>query len=136
MLIRIISGNYGLQVGASIKVKTPADKPFEVNEQEALRLQKLGVAEICEKGFEGKVENNIEGDPEDDPEGLREHDPEDNSPLEEIPTYSADNTNAELQALAEKYDIDVPSHATKAQLLELLDNYFSELPVLSAEEPQ
>ena len=53
-----------------------------------------------------------------------------------IPKYTAENTNAELLAIAEEYGIDIPAKATKAQIIEALDSYFGDMPVLTAKEPE
>lgn len=143
MLIKIVKGNYGYNNGVSVKVKTPADAPFSVSDEEALRLEQLGVAKILQDHFYFK---NI-GDDEENAESA-ENDHKDSSDPDgdedifegaaeiEPPLYSADNTNAELQAIVKEYGIDIPPRANKTQLLEILDNYFGDAPVLSAEEPQ
>lgn len=159
MYIKIIKGNYGFPNGASVKLKTPKDKPFEVDDEEALRLEKLGIAEIVKK-FSDKlpevVDDNSEsgdtsegdGDSEvgDTPEGDGDSEDDTSEGEEEdsdIPKYSAKNTIAELQAIAEEFGIDVPPRASKAQILEILDEFFgavssllSDVPVLTVEDPQ
>lgn len=153
MYIKIIKGNYGFPNGASVKLKTPKDKPFEVADEEALRLKKLGIAEIVKKVSE-KHPDTVDDNPEsgdatkgdsdsevgDTPK--EEYTPEDSygSENEEedngIPKYGSENTNAELLAIAEEYGIDVPQRASKAQILEILNGFFGDMPVLTAKEPE
>lgn len=153
MYIKIIKGNYGFTSGASVKLKTPKDKPFEVDDEEALRLKKLGIAEIVKKisdKHQETVDDNSEsgdtpegdGDSEGDnaPEGDGDSEDSDGSENEEedsgIPKYSDKNTIAELQSIAEEFGIDVPPRASKAQILKILDEFFGDVPVLTVEDPQ
>ena len=152
MYIKIIKGNYGFPNGASVKLKTPKDKPFEVDDEEALRLKKLGIAEIVKKVSEkhlDTVDDNSEiGDtPEGDDESESDDAPEDEYASEDsdgteneedsgIPKYSTENTVAELQAIAEEFGIDIPPRAAKAQILKILDEFFGDVPVLTVEDPQ
>lgn len=143
MYIKIIKGNYGLTNGASVKLKTPRDKPFEVADEEALRLKMLGIAEIFKVNDNSASDDTSKGDNHsevgDTPK--EEYAPEDGRSSEKeedngIPKYGAGNTNAELLAIAEEYGIGVPSRASKAQIIEALDSYFGDMPVLTAKEPE
>ena len=149
MYIRIINGNYGHANGLSVTVKTPKDKPFEVSDSEALRLAGLKVAEIVEspsakkeKEADVDYENSVPkaADNADSAEGNENNSENGDFRSEEyesgIPKYSAENTNAELLAIAEEYGIDIPAKATKAQIIEALDSYFGDMPVLTAKEPE
>ena len=160
MLIKIIKGNYGYNDGVSVKVKTPADPPFHVSEDEALRLEGLGVAEIVESkrskqdkepdippydsGDDGEPEENSENEGEDDFADLDDEDDSedpgedlsDDDSEDDTPEYSEENTKAELQAIASEWGIEIPGNASKAQILEILDDYFGNAPELSAKEPE
>ena len=54
----------------------------------------------------------------------------------DVPEYSEDNTNAELQAIAKEYGIEFPQRANKAQMLDALDEFFGGTPEISAREPE
>lgn len=170
MLIKIIKGNYGYHNGVSITVKTPADPPFNVSEEEALRLYKLGIAMIFEnegkngsfvktpdgvpdvtniphadvhKIFGNKGESeDIPADDSTDSEDEADTDAEDlgddeeSGETDDTPKYSQENTNAELQAIADEWGIELPNRANKAQILEILDSHFGNAPKLSAREPE
>lgn len=144
MLIKIIRGTYGLNIGGNIKPKTCGDLPFHVEPDEAKRLARLGVAKIIgagaitpAKGTEGEPETNPETSPEvpadDDGEGYEVEDvPEERG----VPEYSEDSTNAELQAIAKEYGVELPQRANKSQILDALDDYFGGAPEISAKEPE
>lgn len=143
MLIKIINGNYGYRVGQLVKVKTKNDPPFEVSEEEAHRLERLGVAEIIaeipEDGESGNTEGNS-GDngsreAEENPEGNGSRDIKENTEYN-VPAYDENCTNSKLQAIAKEYGIDVSTRAPKAELIKALDEFFSDMPVLEAEDPE
>lgn len=143
MLIKIIRGTYGLNSGGNIKPKTCGDLPFHVEPAEAKRLVRLGVAEIVgagavtlTKGTEDEQETLGETSssvPADDGEGY-----ETESVIEErnVPEYNEDSTNAELQAIAKEYGVELPQRANKSQILEALDDFFGGTPIISAKEPE
>lgn len=143
MLIKIINGNYGYRVGQLVKVKTKNDPPFDVSEEEAHRLERLGVAEIMEEIPEGGESGNNEGnsgdngsrEAEENPEGSGNCDTEENAE-DKVPAYGENFTNSELQAIAKEYGIDVSTRAPKAELIKALDEFFSDMPVLEAEDPE
>jgi len=150
MLIKITQGNYGYNNGDFVRVKTSSDKPFEVPDAEARRLERLGIAKIVGAGAvtlaKGSPDNedpfcdpaddiNVPvplGDSEDEDDDA-EYDEDDE---DDVPEYGGDSTNAELQAIAKNYDIEVPPHANKAQLIAALDEFFYNTPNINAREPE
>lgn len=156
MLIKILRGNYGLPSGKSVKAKTPKDKPFDVDQKEAERLVRLGIAQIVgvsaatlAKGSPDKedpfgdpaddidapITLSDDGDSEDEDDET-EYDEDDANAEGDIPKYGEDSTNAELQAIAKEYGIEVSPHANKAQLLEALDEFFGGAPEIGVKEPE
>ena len=143
MLIKIIRSTYGLNSGGNIKPKTCNDLPVHVEPAEAKRLERLGIAEIVgasavtlTKGTEDET-----GALSELPSSVPSDDDEDygvGSTLEErdVPEYSEDSTNAELQAIAKEYGVELPQRANKAQMLEVLDDFFDGAPEISAKEPE
>ena len=117
--IKIIQGNYGYNNGDSIKVKTPKSEPFNVSDAEAARIVGLGIAEII-KSENDYIPNDLSGGELPKTEDGSEI-PEDI----EIPEYSEESTNSELQSIAKQYGIEIVPKATKAQLLKALDDYFA-----------
>ncbi|MBD5112680.1 MAG: hypothetical protein HDT42_09170 [Ruminococcaceae bacterium] len=134
--IKIIGGRYGyISPSGVYNVKTPDDPPFEVDNAEAERLIKRGVAEIIGAGAavlaKGVADDEkLPATPADDDEN------DDESEYDDIPKYNKESTNSELQAIAKEYGIEIPPHANKAQIIEILDNYFADSPVLNAKEPE
>ncbi len=140
MLIKIIRGTYGLNSGGNIKPKTCGDLPFHVEPDEAKRLVRLGVAEIIGEGaavpangMEGERETPSSVPADDNGKGY-----EGESVIEErdVPKYNKDSTNAELQAIAKEYGVELPQRANKSQILEALDDFFGGTPIISAKEPE
>lgn len=144
MLIKIIRGTYGLNSGGNIKPKTCNDLPFHVESAEAKRLERLGIAEIVgasavtlakgaedEMGALSETPSSVPADDDDKDYGVE-------STLEErdVPEYSEGSTNAELQAIAKEYGVELPQRANKAQILEALDDFFGGAPLISAKEPE
>ena len=117
MLIKIICGNFGYNNGVCVRVKTPSDPPFSVGDEEARRLVGLGIAEIVGKKTVIPSIEKIPNVTEDD----------------EIPQYDETMTNAALQALAKENGIEIPPRATKTEIIKALDDYFADMPDLSAE---
>ncbi|MCM1275465.1 MAG: hypothetical protein NC299_08870 [Lachnospiraceae bacterium] len=130
MLIKIISGNYGHSEGKSVKIKTANDEPFEVSDEEARRLKKLGIADADAIVAGAMVLAKGSG------EDISASDPDDDGDDEDVPEYSADSTNSELQAIAKNHGIEVPPHANKAQLIAALDEFFYDAPSIGAKEPE
>lgn len=144
MLIKIIRGTYGLNSGGNIKPKTCNDPPFHVEPAEAKRLEQLGVAKIVGSS-EVTLTKTAEGIPETNPEASSGVPADDDgkgygveSVIEERdgPEYSEGNTNAELQAIAKEYGVDLPPRANKAEILAALDDFFGGIPEISAKEPE
>lgn len=114
MKIKIINGNYGYNNGERVRVKTPSDPPFSVSDEEARRLVELGIAEIVEDVLDiPGVENEI-GETA-------------------IPYYDETMTNAALQAIANENGIEISPRANKSEIIKALDDYFADMPDLSAE---
>lgn len=134
--IKITGGRYGyISPSGVYDVKTPDSLPFEVVDSEAERLVRRGVAEIIGADAEVFAKGAADNDklptvPADDDENDGE------SEYDDIPKYNEESTNAELQAIAKEYGIELPPRANKAQLIEILDNYFADSPVLNAKEPE
>lgn len=120
MLIKIIRGTYGLNSGGNIKPKTCSDLPFHVEPAEAKRLERLGVAEIVGSSDDDDQGYKVEGVVEE----------------RDVPEYSEDSTNIELQAIAKEYGVELPPRANKAQILEALDDFFGGTPIISAKDPE
>lgn len=134
--IKIIGGRYGyISPSGVYSVKTAESAPFEVEDSEAERLIKRGVAKIIGADADVSAKGAADNDklptvPADDDEN------DDESEYDDIPEYNEESTNAELQAIAKEYGIELPPRANKAQLIEILDNYFADSPVLNAKEPE
>lgn len=119
--IRITGGRYGYISPVGIhSVKTPSDPPFDVEDSEAERLVKLGVAEINgergnapEKGSSAKCKadtHTVNKEPlNDEEEGSFEYD---------------ENTSAkELREIGKRIGISFPVGTTKADMIAALDAY-------------
>lgn len=117
MLIKIICGNFGCNNGECVRVKTPSDPPFSVGDEEARRLVGLGIAEIVGK-------ETVIPSIEEIPDAIDES---------EIPQYDETMTNAALQAIAKEHGVEIPLRATKTEIIKALDDYFADMPDLSAE---
>lgn len=117
MLIRIINGNYGLNNGEYVRAKTPKDPPFSVSDEEAKRLVELGIAEIVEGDIPGA---DFEEELSDEASS-------------NIPEYDIEMTKSELQAIARDYGVEISDRASKSDIISALDEYFSDIPDLSAE---
>ncbi len=113
MLIRIKDTTFGLVVNGIVKPKTPKDPPFPVEDDVARRLIGLGFAEAVD----GEIPN------EESEEDV----------LSGKPEYSDANTKSELQAIAKEFGVEISDKASKAEIIAELDEYFSDIPDLSAE---
>lgn len=132
MLIKIIRGTYGLNIGGNIKPKTCNDEPFDVPLEEAQRLIGMGIAEGYSPG--GNANPYTDGVTNGENGGNKI--PEENEDNSGIPEYNEDNTNAELQAIAKEYGVELPPRANKAEIIAALDEYFGGVPIISAKEPE
>lgn len=134
--IKIIGGRYGyISPSGVYGVKTPDSPPFEVEDKEANRLERLGVAKIIGVGANEPAKGAADDDklltsPADDDENDSYSDEDD------VPEYSEESTNSELQAIAKEYGIELPPRANKSQMIEALDDFFGEIPELNAKEPE
>ncbi len=136
MLIRIIRGCYGYNNGSFVGAKTPADPPFEVKDDEAERLISLGIAETADNGMDS-ADNNTDtidktGDNGDENADKTADKAADTTEEDDIPEYGENSTNAELQAIAKEYGVEVQPRANKAELIAALDEFFGGAPDLKA----
>jgi len=143
MLIRIIRGCYGYNNGSFVRAKTPADPPFEVKDDEAERLISLGIAETADNGTDSDDNNAGIVDEGGDNDGENAGNTPDNgtdsadkneetAEEDDIPEYGENSTNAELQAIAKEYGIEIQPRANKAELIAALDEFFGGAPDLKA----
>lgn len=126
--IVITGGRYGyISPSGVYDVKTTGSAPFEVDDNEAARLVKLGVAKI--HGESGKrpetggVSNEEGSDPTED-ERSTESETEDD--MIEPPEYSTDLSVGELRAIAKKVGISFKVGTTKEDMVAMLDEYFKD----------
>lgn len=101
-MIKIISGTYGHLVDGRVRPKTAGSEPFSLTPAEEARLVSRGIA----------VYVNEVPAPADASIGL-----------DSIPEYSTRNTVKELQAIGEQFGITFEEGMTKAQMVEILDQY-------------
>lgn len=120
--IKIIGGRYGyISPNGAFSVKTENSAPFEVNDKEADRLIKRGVAEIV--GERGKRPEN---DDETSRTGSNPTD-EENAAVGEnegVPDYDESTSANELRAIAKKAGISFKVGMKKEEMLEALDEHF------------
>lgn len=120
--IKITGGRYGYISPTGVySVKTSDDPPFEVEDSEAARLVKRGVAEIDGEGGKcpetGGISSGKGSDPaedenptDDENEGFSEYD--ENTPVKE------------LREIGKKCGLSFPVGVTKADMIAALDEYF------------
>ena len=101
-MIRIISGTYGHLIDGRVRPKTAVSEPFSLPPEQETRLVSRGIAIYVN-------EAPVEADASDAPDS--------------IPEYSTRNTVKELQAIGEQFGITFEEGMTKAQMVELLDQY-------------
>lgn len=144
--IKIIGGRYGyISPSGVYSVKTSESEPFKVEDSEAERLIRRGVAEIVDAGAVVLAKGAAADEKPDSgvtPAGYMT----DIKPERGVPEYDEDTTNAELQSIAKEYGIEIPSRATKSQIIEALDEYFGRaddngtedenIPQLNVKEPE
>lgn len=112
--IRIISGTYGLRGnGYTVIRKTPEDPPFDVSDDEAIRLVKLKVAKIIEEQPKPQFEEPVTdpADSEDQEEQI----------TEALPTYDASMKLAELKEVAAAYGVDASKAKSKAEVIAMIE---------------
>ncbi len=139
MLIRITRGCYGYNNGSFVRAKTPADPPFDVKDEEAERLISLGIAERTDITADNGTDNSNNsteiaggsGESSDKPSdnGV---DTDDTDEEDDIPEYGENSTNAELQAIAKEYGVEIQPRANKTELIAALDEFFGGAPDLKA----
>lgn len=139
--IKIIGGRYGyISPTGDYSVKTTESAPFDVEDNEAERLFSLHVAEPAEvnaSAFATAAPDKVltrEADP-DAALGMADETDIENE-VEDGPAYDENSTIAELQAIAKEYGVELPRRATKEMALKALNEFFSDSPDLSVEEPQ
>lgn len=120
--IKITGGRYGYISPSGVKsVKTSDDPPFEVEDSEAARLVKRGVAEIDREGGKRPETGDIS-------EGEGSNHIEDKEPAEDEPEGSLDydeNTSIKkLREIGKKCGLSFPVGVTKADIIAALDEYF------------
>ena len=121
-LIKIISGTYGLRTkgAAFVDPKTTASKPFAVDDKEAERLVKLGVASIVMDGVPDPDDFATLKDVEKDP--VPNVTPTSGSFK---PSYSVDSKAQELRDIGKDIGITFPVGTSKAEMVKQLDEYYS-----------
>ena len=101
-MIKIICGTYGHLIDGRVRPKNAASGPFSLTPEQEARLVSRGVAVYVN-------EAPAEADASTTPDS--------------IPEYSTRNTVKELQAIGEQFGITFEEGMTKAQMVELLDQY-------------
>lgn len=120
--IKIIGGRYGyISPNGAFFVKTDNSAPFEVDDKEADRLIKRGVAEIV--GGSGK---HPEIDDETSRTGSNPTDEENaaGSENEDVFEYDENTSVKELREIGKKCGLSFPVGVTKANMIAALDEYF------------
>ncbi len=152
--IKIVKGVYGHKTGGSTIPKDKNSEPFEVSEETAQRLIKLGVAKVASE-LKSEADkpikysqslapvNNLvdKSKKEESAENTTEENSESGDETETGSTglvYSMDNTQKELLAMAVSLGFDGKDTTAKAQLIEFLDNATSteETEESEADAPQ
>lgn len=143
-MIKIIAGVYGYKENGIILPKDKDSEPFSLDPEREAELVAQGVAEyanviIPEAELEPEPETTgaeqrpakdpaepEAEEPEQDlePEADGDEDPQSEKP--EKPEYSDKMRLTELQALAGAYGLDAQNMRTKAEVIKLLDDYFTE----------
>lgn len=120
--IKITGGRYGYVSPTGVySVKTPDDKPFEVEDSEAARLVKRGVAEIIGEGGNAPETGSVS-------EGKGNALPEDKKPAggasKDSVEYDENTSVNKLREIGKKYGLSFPVNTKKAEILAALDEYF------------
>lgn len=127
MLVRIVAGIYGyVDKNGIIRPKTSKDSPFEVSDEEGQKLISLGVAQMAKQEYSAPVPDSVPGLSEPENGGS----PEDNDGGDFL-EYNSNMTVSELLSVAKEYGIEIPEKAKKAEILSILDKYFSDVPELT-----
>ena len=104
-MIKIISGTYGHLIDGRVRPKTAGSEPFSLTPAEEARLVERGIAVYVNEA-PAEADASIDFD--------------------SIPEYSTRNTVKELQAIGEQFGITFEEGMTKAQMVEILDQYMAE----------
>ena len=129
--VKIISGGYGVRTNGRNKLCLPG-KIIEVENAEAERLVSLGVA---------AYENNAVATAREEAQGkqVQESNPEEEAPSSEEKhvKYTIKTKADELREIGKKCGITFKVGTTKEEMVEALDEYFSNEnpPQLSASDP-
>ena len=101
-MIKIISGTYGHLIDGRVRPKTAASEPFSLTPAEEARLVSRGIAVYVNEAPAEADASNV---------------------FDTIPEYSTRNTVKELQAIGEQFGITFEEGMTKAQMVEILNQY-------------
>lgn len=126
--IVITGGRYGyISPSGVYDVKTTASEPFEVDDKEAARLVKLGVAKIHRESGKRPEKGDVSSKEGNDPtEDERSTESETEDDMIEPPEYSTDSSVGELRAIAKKVGISFKVGTTKEDMVAMLDEYFKD----------
>ena len=141
-MIKIIAGVYGYKENGIILPKDKDSEPFSLDPEREAELVAQGVAEYAnviipeaelepepagaeQQPAEDPAEPEAE-EPEQDLEPEADGDEDPQSEKAEKPEYSDKMRLTELQALAGAYGLDAQNMRTKAEVIKLLDDYFTE----------
>lgn len=132
-MIKIIAGVYGYKENGIILPKDKDSEPFSLDPEREAELVTQGVAEYAnviipeaeQQPAEDPAEPEAE-EPEQDLEPEADGDEDPQSEKAEKPEYSDKMRLTELQALAGAYGLDAQNMRTKAEVIKLLDDYFTE----------
>lgn len=147
--IKIVKGVYGHRANGSVVPKNKNSEPFEVTEAKAKELVEAGIAVLANE-LKSEAEKPIKYSESLAPvcnivdksklEPLQEENntktDNDNNKESNMPVYSQENTQKELLSLARNLGFDGKDSATKAQLIDFLDQATSNdnMPVISDNE--
>lgn len=121
--IVITGGRYGyISPSGVYSVKTTESAPFEVDDKEAARLVKLGVAKIL-----GERENRVENEGKTPDKGSTPIDEgnANSGENEGVPVYALNSSVNELRAIAKGVGITFKVGTKKEDMVAALDDYFS-----------
>ncbi|NNJ30094.1 hypothetical protein [Lacrimispora defluvii] len=150
-MIKIIAGVYGHKENGIITPKDKDSEPFSLNPEREAELVARGIAEyanviIPEPDRDPGTGENADEEPQADvqpDENQSAEDPEETDETQtdtaqegndepaqeeklEKPEYSDKMKLTELQELAATYELDAQNMRTKAEVIKLLDEYFTE----------
>ncbi|MDO5574431.1 MAG: Rho termination factor N-terminal domain-containing protein [bacterium] len=136
MLIKMVSGTYGLRINGIVKGMTPDDDPFELEDNRARQLiaTKNAIEVISHENDIAKAESDTE-----DIE-VEEQDSSDTAEVEsgteELSSYTMD----ELKTIAKDIGVQIPRNVKKSDLINLIkeadQDEGEEPPILEAADPE